>query len=177
MKIHPSCFIAENATIIGDVTIKENCSVWYNAVLRGDRSSIVIGKGTNIQDNVTIHGTDKYKVVIGENVSVGHNAVIHGGKIGNNCLIGMSATVLNNAEIGDGSLVGACTLVTQNIKIPENSLVLGVPCRIVRKDEKLVEIIIRNAEVYRELAGEYKIKKYSRYNANLHATENCKQFS
>ncbi|MCG2826758.1 MAG: gamma carbonic anhydrase family protein [Thermoplasmatales archaeon] len=163
MKIHPSCFIAENATIIGDVTIEENCSVWYNAVIRGDRNAILIGRGSNIQDNVVVHVTKENPTIIGENVSVGHAAVIHGGKIGSNCLIGMSATVLDGAEIGDGSLIGACALVTKNMKIPENSLVLGVPGKVVRKDEKLINMIIRNAEVYRELAEGHKAKKYSRY--------------
>ena len=177
MKIHPSCFIAENATIVGDVTIEENCSVWFNAVIRGDRNSILIGRGSNIQDNVTIHATDKYNVIIGENVSVGHNAVVHSAKIGNNCLIGMNATILNNAEIGDGSLIGACALVPENKKIPENSLVIGVPGRVVKKDEKLREMIIKNAETYRKLADAHKAKKYSRYIAGPHATENCKQFS
>ncbi len=127
MKIHSSCFIAENTKIIGDVTIEENSSVWYNTVIRGDENSVFIGKGTNIQDNVVIHVTEKNPVIIGKNVSVGHNAVIHAAKIGNNCLIGMNATILTGAEIGDGSLVGACTLVTENMSIPENSLVLGVP--------------------------------------------------
>ena len=165
MKIHPSCFIAENATIIGDVAIEENCSVWYNAVIRGDRNSIVIGKNTNIQDNAVIHVTKHNATIIGENVSIGHSAVIHSAKIGSNCLIGMSATVLDGAEIGDGSLIGACALVSKNKKIPENSLVLGVPGKVVKTDKKLVDIITRNAEVYRKLAEEHKAKKYSRYTA------------
>ncbi len=163
MKIHPSCFIAENATIIGDVTIEENCSIWFNAVIRGDKNSVFIGKGTNIQDNAVIHVTKNNPTIIGENVSVGHNAVIHAAKIGNNCLIGMNATVLTGAEIGDGSLVGACTLATQNMKIPENSLVLGVPGKVVRKDEKLIDMIIRNAMIYRKLAEEHKSGKYKIY--------------
>ena len=163
MKIHPSCFIAENATIIGDVTIGENCSVWYNAVIRGDRNSIVVGKGTNIQDNAVIHVTKHNATIIGENVSIGHSAIIHSAKIGNNCLIGMNATVLDGAEIGDGSLIGACALVTENKKIPENSLVLGVPGKVVKTDKKLGDMIIRNAEVYRKLAEEHKAKRYVRY--------------
>ncbi|MDI6917549.1 MAG: gamma carbonic anhydrase family protein [Thermoplasmatales archaeon] len=167
MKIHSSCFIAENATVIGDVTIGENCSVWYNAVVRGDRNSIVIGKGTNIQDNAVVHVTKHNVTVIGENVSIGHAAVVHGAKIGGNCLIGMSATVLDGAEIGAGSLIGACALVTKNMKIPENSLVLGVPGKVVKTDKKLVDIITRNAEVYRKLAEEHKRKKYDTYDVNL----------
>lgn len=167
MKIHPSCFIAENATIIGDVTIEENCSVWYNAVIRGDRNSIVIGRNSNIQDNAVIHVTRENPTIIGENVSIGHNAVVHAAKIGNNCLIGMNATILTNAEIGDGSLIGACTLVTENKKIPENSLVLGVPGKVVKTDKKLGDMIIRNAEVYRKLAEEHKRKKYDTYDVNL----------
>lgn len=163
MKIHPSCFIAENATIIGDVTIEENCSVWYNAVIRGDRNSIVIGRNSNIQDNAVIHVTRENPTIIGENVSIGHNAVVHAAKIGNNCLIGMNATILTNAEISDGSLIGACALVTENKKIPENSLVLGVPGKVVKTDKKFVDMIIRNAEVYRKLAEEHNAKRYSRY--------------
>lgn len=163
MEIHPSCFIAENATIIGNVTIEENSSVWYNTVIRGDENSVFIGKGTNIQDNVVIHVTKNNPAIIGENVSVGHNAVIHAAKIGNNCLIGMNATVLTGAEIGDGSLIGASALVPENKKIPENSLVLGIPGRVVRKDEKLVDMIIKNAMIYRKLAEEHKSGKYEIY--------------
>jgi len=165
MKIHPSCFIAENATVIGDVTMEENCSVWFNAVIRGDRNSIVIGRGSNIQDNAVVHVTKHNVTIIGENVSIGHSAIVHSAKIGNNCLIGMGATVLDGAEIGDGSLIGACALVTENKKIPENSLVLGVPGKVMKTDKKLESMIIRNAEVYRKLAEEHKVKRYVRYTA------------
>ena len=125
--VSPSAFTAEGSRIIGDVTLCEDSSVWFNAVLRGDEAKITLGKGSNIQDNCTVHCDESYPAVIGENVTVGHNAVIHGCTIGDGSLIGMNATVLNGAKIGKNCLVGAGALVTENKEFPDNSLILGVP--------------------------------------------------
>lgn len=105
--VSPSAFTAEGSRIIGNVTLCEDSSVWFNAVLRGDEAKITLGKGSNIQDNCTVHCDESHPVVIGENVTVGHNAVIHGCSIGDGSLIGMNATVLNGAKIGKNCLVGA----------------------------------------------------------------------
>lgn len=118
----------------------ENVTICAFAVIRADEGEISIGDNTNIQEHVTIHGSG---VTIGDNVTVGHNAVVHGCKIGNNCLIGIGAIVLNDAEIGDNCILGAGTVITQGKKIPPNSLVLGVPGKIIREltedDKKLIK--------------------------------------
>lgn len=162
-EIHPSCYIDESAVIIGDVIIEENCSVWPNAVIRGDRNSIRIKKGTNVQDGCIIHTDSEHEVVIGENVSIGHGAIVHGAIVEDNCLIGMHATVLSGARIGKGSLIGANALVLEDAEIPPHSLVVGVPGKVIRKDEKLEEYIVKNAETYMDLARKHKEKNFSRY--------------
>lgn len=126
-------YIMESSEIIGDVKIGENSSVWSKAVIRGDDSTIRIGKNTSIQDMTIIHTEHNIPVEIGDNVTIGHRAVIHCRKIGSNCIIGMGAIVLDNAEIGDYSIVAAGALVTENRIIPPRSLVMGIPAKIVRK--------------------------------------------
>lgn len=162
-KIHESCFVADNATIIGDVEIAEGCGIWYGAVIRGDLNPIRIGKGSNIQDNCVIHVSEENGVEIGENVSVGHLAMVHGAKIGNNVIIGINATVLDGAEIGDNSIIGANALVTSGMKVPPNSLVLGVPGKVVKTDEsgeKFREMCLENAKTYHRLRDEHKAGKH-----------------
>ena len=133
MNIDRSVFIADGAKVIGNVIIKELSSVWFNAVIRGDSSTIEIGKRTNIQDNVVIHTSKNSKVIIGDNVTIGHGAIVHGCSIGNNVLIGMGAIILDNAIIGDNCIIGAGSLITQNKIIPSGSVVFGNPYKIVRK--------------------------------------------
>lgn len=148
--IDPSAFVASGARIVGEVTLGEESSVWYNAVLRGDSAAITLGAGSNLQDNVTVHVDAGHPVVIGEDVSVGHNAVIHGCTIGDGCLIGMGSTILSGAEIGEGSLVAAGAVVLEGTVVPPGSLVAGVPGRVRRElseDER--EGVLRNARVYR----------------------------
>jgi len=155
--VSESAFTADGAKIIGNVTLCANSSVWFNAVLRGDEAKITVGKGSNIQDNCTVHCDEGCPVVIGENVTVGHNAVIHGCTVGDGSLIGMNATVLNGAKIGKNCLVGAGALVTENKEFPDNSLILGVPAKKVGDiDEASAEKIRKNAEYYSELAKQYK---------------------
>ena len=125
-------YIAQGAVVLGDVTIGDHSSVWYNAVVRGDINRIVIGHHTNIQDNAVVHLADEYPCLIGNYVTVGHTAVVHACTIGDECLIGMGAVVLDGAVVGEQCLIGARALVTQRMDIPPGSLVMGAPARIVR---------------------------------------------
>jgi carbonic anhydrase/acetyltransferase-like protein (isoleucine patch superfamily) len=125
-------YIARGAVVMGDVTLGDGVSVWYNAVLRGDINRIVIGDHSNIQDNSVVHLADDFPCEVGSYVTVGHAAIIHACRIGDECLIGMGAVVLDGSEIGAQCLIGARALVTQNVKIPAGSLVLGSPAKIVR---------------------------------------------
>lgn len=127
---HGALFLAPNATLAGSVRLGRGCSVWFGAVLRGDSSRIVVGEGTNVQDNAVLHTDTDFDVILGRDVTIGHGAVIHGCTIEDGALIGMHATVLNGAVVGAGSLVAAGALVTEGMQIPPNSLVVGVPAKI-----------------------------------------------
>ena len=152
MNLHETVRIARGAIVYGDVTIGEKSTVWYNAVVRGDQSTIDIGKYTNIQDNCTVHVDDNNSVKIGDYVTIGHGAIIHGCTIGNHCLIGMGAIILNGAVIEDNCIIGAGTLVTQGKVIPEGSMVLGSPGKVIRSiTEEEREHLLKNAMHY---AGE-----------------------
>ncbi len=155
-KISKNVFIHETAVVIGDVEIGDFSSIFPNAVVRGDRDKIVIGKYVNVQDNATVHVSKGYGVYIGDFTSIGHNAVVHGCRIGKNVLVGMGAVVMNGAEIGDNSIIGAGAVVTEKKKFPERSLIVGVPAKVVREvsDEEIVNIK-KNAEIYYKLAREY----------------------
>src|SRR5688572_22702132 len=125
-------FVAPNATVVGDVTLGAHSSVWYGCVLRGDINSILIGEGTNVQDNSVVHLADDYGVRVGKYSTIGHAAIIHACDIGDECLIGMGATVLDGARIGDRCIVGANALVTQRFVAPPGSMILGAPAKVVR---------------------------------------------
>lgn len=131
-KIHDSVWIADGAVVVGDVTLRANSSVWFNAVLRGDTESLMIGEDTNIQDGAVCHADPGFPLLIGQGVTVGHGAIVHGARIGDNTLIGMGAIVLNGAQIGSNCIVGAGSLIPQNKTYPDNSLILGSPARVVR---------------------------------------------
>lgn len=155
-KIHKDSFIAENAWVIGDVSIGEGSSIWYGAVLRGDIESIGIGEYSNIQDNASVHTGYDIPTKLGDYTVVGHNAIVHGCTIGNNCLIGMGAIVLNGAVIGDNSIIGAGTVVTEGKVIPPNSLVLGIPGKIIRQvTEEEIKATRDNAIEYSKLYKKY----------------------
>jgi carbonic anhydrase/acetyltransferase-like protein (isoleucine patch superfamily) len=132
-KFGNNCFIAPNATVVGDVTMGDDCSIWFNTVVRGDVNSISIGNKVNIQDGAVIHCTyKKTKTVIGNNVSIGHNAIVHGCILHDNVLIGMGAIVMDGAEIGTHSIIAAGAVVLENTKIEEAVIFAGVPARKVK---------------------------------------------
>tara|TARA_Y100001978_G_C23610827_1_gene393468 strand:+ start:353 stop:865 length:513 start_codon:yes stop_codon:yes gene_type:complete len=132
--ISENTFYAENSTIIGDVEIDEYCSIWYNAVIRGDVGSIKLGKAVNIQDGVIIHATfNKSNTIIENHVTIGHNAVIHGCHIKENCLIGMGSIILDNSIINSNILVGAGSVVLENSVLDEGCLYAGVPVKKIKK--------------------------------------------
>jgi carbonic anhydrase/acetyltransferase-like protein (isoleucine patch superfamily) len=156
-EIDPTAWAAPNATIIGAVTLGARSSVFYGAVLRGDTDAIVIGEGSNIQDNVTMHTDSGVVLTVGSGVSVGHAAVLHGCTIEDDCLIGMSATVLNRAVVGAGSLVAAGAVVLEGAVVPPGSLVAGVPARVVRAltDAERARLVA-NAQHYLELSAAHR---------------------
>lgn len=128
-----SVYIAKGAVVIGDVTMGDHSSVWYHAVVRGDISRIEIGHHTNIQDNAVVHLADDYPCLIGNWVTVGHSAIVHACTVGDECLIGMGATILDGAVIGEQSIIGANALVTQGTIIPPGSMVMGSPAKVKRQ--------------------------------------------
>ena len=156
-KIGKNCFIAENAVIIGDVTIGDDCSIWYGVVLRGDVNTIKIGNRVNIQDNASVHTLYQRSVtIIGDDVSVGHNAVVHGAKVGNNVLVGMGAVLMDNAEIADGSIIAAGAVVLSNEKL-EPGVYAGVPARKVKDgSEAITAAAHKNAQGYMMYKDWYK---------------------
>ena len=156
MYIHESAFIAPGAIVLGDVTIEEDCGIWYHATVRGDRAPIRIGRASNIQDNCVVHVDAEHPVTIGANVTVGHGAILHGCTIEDNTLIGMGAILLNGCHIGRNCIIAAGALITQNTVIPDNSLVLGNPGKIKREVTKEeVTSILQNALHYVEEAKRY----------------------
>jgi carbonic anhydrase/acetyltransferase-like protein (isoleucine patch superfamily) len=155
--IDNTCFIAENATVVGDVTIEENTNIWYSVAIRSDMDITTIGRNTNIQENSTVHNDFGISTTIGDNVTVGHNCIIHGCSVGNNVLVGMGSIILNGAEIGDNTIIGAGSLVTQNKKIPSGVLCMGSPAKVVRElTEEEIKSIKSSAEHYVELGREHK---------------------
>jgi len=161
--IHKSSFVHRTAVIIGDVKVGKNCGIYPYAVVRGDQNSIEIGDGSNVQDCCVIHVNTDNSTKIGKNSSIGHMAMVHGATIGDNCIIGIHATILNGVKIGNGSIIGANALVTQGMEVPENSLVLGIPGKIVKQDKIFREKAQKNAEIYKKLSLEHKQGKHLSY--------------
>jgi len=132
-KIHPSVFLAPGSWIIGDVTLGEDVNVWTNAVIRGDDDSVVIGARTTVLEGCLIEAPTGSPVVIGEDVIISHGATVHGATVGDGCIVGINATVLDKADIGARSIIGSGALVPPRTIVPENQLVLGVPAKPVRE--------------------------------------------
>ena len=152
-QVGAAAFVADNATLAGDVTLAEESSVWYGAVLRADTGRIAIGENSNVQDNAVLHTGPGLDVTVGRGTSVGHGAVVHGCTVGDGCLIGMHATILNGAVIGDGCLIAAGALVPENMQVPAGSLVIGIPGKVVRPVSAAQAAAIKaNEEEYLELA-------------------------
>jgi len=152
-KIHESVYISENVSIIGDVEIGENSSVWFGTVIRGDVCNIKIGKNSNVQDNAVIHVNYDLPSILGDFVTVGHSAVIHGAVIGDFVLVGMGAIVLDNVKVGRNVIIAAGSVVPPRMEIPDGVMVMGVPAKIVRAlREEEIEHIKKNALDYVELA-------------------------
>lgn len=148
--------ILPGAAVVGDVTLGPGCSVWFNAVLRGDGKPIVLGRGCNVQDCCVLH-SEKAPTVLGEYVSVGHGAVIHGASVGDNTIVGMGAVLLDFARIGKNCMVGAGSVVTGKMDAPDGSLVLGNPARVVRPlTEEEIAGLRKNADHYAELKERYR---------------------
>ncbi|MFH0862878.1 MAG: gamma carbonic anhydrase family protein [Candidatus Altiarchaeota archaeon] len=161
--IDKSVYVAEGARIVGSVTIGEDSSVWHNAVIRGDRSRIIIGKCSNVQDLCVIHSPERFPVRIGDHVTIGHGAKVHGAEVADNTLIGMGAILMNGCKIGGGSVVAAASVVTENTIIPPGSLVIGTPAKVVRKlSPEEIDSIRQNALEYKALAAKSRSHKASR---------------
>jgi carbonic anhydrase/acetyltransferase-like protein (isoleucine patch superfamily) len=149
-------FIADDAKIIGKVTLGEDSGIWFGCVLRGDNERITIGARTNVQEHTVMHTDPGYPLEIGEGCTIGHRAMLHGCIIGNNSLIGIGAIVLNGARIGDNCLVGAGALVTEGKSFPDGSLIVGSPARVVRQlDDKAIGMLRGSATHYLENAKRF----------------------
>jgi carbonic anhydrase/acetyltransferase-like protein (isoleucine patch superfamily) len=149
-QIGNNCFLADNAVLVGDVVLGDQCTVWFNAVVRGDVNSIIIGNNTNIQDGVVIHCTyQKSKTVIGNNVSIAHNAVVHGCTVEDNVLIGMGAIIMDDAVIGTGSVIAAGAIVLPKTLVAPGSIYAGIPAKKVKvTGAEMMEVIQRTARNY-----------------------------
>ena len=142
-------WVAPSAAVIGKVRLKIDCSIWFGAVLRGDNEWIELGERSQIQDNATLHTDPGFPLTIGTNCVIGHNVVLHGCTIGDECLVGMGATMLNGARIGKNCLVGAGAVVTEGKTFADNSLIVGAPARVIRSlDEETRQRILEGADVY-----------------------------
>ena len=155
-QIDSSAWIAHDANIIGNVEVCKKASVWFGATLRGDNEKILVGDGSNIQENCVLHTDHGFPLEIGENCTIGHSVILHGCVIADNTLIGMGSTILNGARIGKGCLIGAGSLITENKIIPDGSLVMGAPGKIIRElDDEAKLNLIGSAVHYQERAAEF----------------------
>lgn len=164
--VHPKfgdyCYLADNSTIVGDVIMGDQCSIWFNAVIRGDVNSIRMGNKVNVQDGAIIHCTyEKTKTIIGNNVSIGHNALVHGCTIHDNVLIGMGSIVMDNCEIGSNTIIAAGAVVLENTKVESGVIYAGVPAKKVKdiNPEKIHGEIDRIANNYIMYSGWFKEEK------------------
>ena len=156
-QVADSAWIADSARVIGEVTVAEDASVWFGAVLRGDTEPLLLGPGSNVQEGAVVHADAGFPVHIGAGVTVGHQVMLHGCTIGDNSLIGIQAVVLNGAKIGRDCLVGAGSLVTEGKEFPDGSLILGTPAKAVRRlTDAQIEGLRRSAAHYMDNARRFK---------------------
>jgi carbonic anhydrase/acetyltransferase-like protein (isoleucine patch superfamily) len=153
-RIAPDAFVANTATVIGDVHLGPQASLWFGTVVRGDTEEIRIGARSNIQDNSVIHADPAFPTTIGEDVTVGHRAIVHGAKVGDRCMIGMGAIVMNGAEIGAESIIGAGAVVREGMIVPPGSLVLGVPGKVVRQLEEPQRQMLKMSAIHYVESGQ-----------------------
>lgn len=159
-QVHETAWVAESATVIGNVRLHADASVWYGAVVRGDNETITVGRGSNVQDGSVLHTDHGFPLTLGEGVTVGHQVTLHGCSIGDGSLVGIQAVVLNGARIGRNCLVGAGALVTEGKEFPDNSLIMGAPAKVVR------ELSSEQAQRLRQSAENY-IANAARHRAGL----------
>lgn len=153
--IEEGALIGENVVIIGDVTLKRDSNIWFGTVIRGDVEKVVIGEGTNVQENSVIHVDKNNAVIIGEGCTIGHGAIVHGCTMGRNVLVGMGAIILNGVKIGNNTIIGAGSLITQNKEFEDGVLILGNPAKVVRKlTEEEIEANKKSYLNYIELSRE-----------------------
>ena len=150
-------WIAPNASVIGKVTLEAGANIWFGAVLRGDNDPIVIGSGSNVQENSVLHTDEGCPLTVGKDVTIGHMAMLHGCTVGDNSLIGIGAVILNNAKIGKNCIVGAKALITEGTEIPDNSLVVGAPGKVIRTvSDAVVADLLHSAKHYVERSRLFK---------------------
>lgn len=156
-EVEQTAFVAPTASLIGQVRVDAEASVWFGAVLRGDGDAIHLGERSNLQDNAVVHADPGFPATIGTDVSIGHGAIVHGCTIGDRVLVGMGATVLNGAVVGEDTLIGAGTLISQGAQIPPRSLVVGVPGKVRRElTEQEAQAVAANAAQYVQRAAGYR---------------------
>jgi len=155
--IDPTAWVAPGSHIIGRVVLQAEVGVWFNVTMRGDNEPIVIGRGSNVQENCVLHTDMGYPLTVGADCTIGHKAMLHGCTIGDGTLIGMGATILNGAKIGKGCLIGACALITEGKEIPDGSLVMGAPGKVIRVlDAEARARLLKSAEGYRANARRFR---------------------
>jgi carbonic anhydrase/acetyltransferase-like protein (isoleucine patch superfamily) len=156
-KVDPEAYVSPRASLIGDIEIGADSSIWEFAVLRADLNYIRIGKGTSVQDNVTVHTTFPNPTIIGDYVTAGHNCVLHACQIGDRTVVGMGSIVLDGAKVGNDCVIGAGSVVTNDTVIPDGSLVLGIPGKVIREvNPDLRESFLAGAQIYVELGKAHK---------------------
>lgn len=156
-RIDPTTWIAPGAHVVGDVELQAEVGIWFNVTIRGDNEPIVIGRGSNVQENCVLHTDIGFPLTVGADCTIGHKAMLHGCTIGEGTLIGMGATILNGARIGRGCLIGACALITEGKEIPDGSLVMGAPGKVVQQlDEAARARLLASAESYRANARRFR---------------------
>lgn len=157
-RVHPEAFVAETATLIGDVTVEKGASVWYGAVLRGDICTIVVREGSNIQDNSVLHAAPGHTLTVGPHATVGHSCTVHGRDVGEKALVGNGSTLLDDSVVGPGTLVGAGSVVTPGTELPGGMVATGIPCKPLKPVEGTSSQlwIDSNAEYYRDLADRHR---------------------
>ena len=155
-KIAQGAFIAPTAVLIGDVEVGEEASIWFGAVLRGDHGRIVVGRGSNVQDNVTLHAPEDGETIIEEDVTIGHGAVLEGCRVRRGALVGMNAVILHNATVGEQAMIAAGSVVMEGMDVPPRTLAAGVPAKIKKAlDGSSLRWVEGSAAVYRELGRDY----------------------